>query len=242
MEDSFEKNVMMSRQSFCCLVSKQRYQWISASLIALLVIVLGMQTGLAQTNPQAASTVKFVELYAFNSGPNLSDGAWPEAAVVRDAAGNLYGTTFFGGAGCDILVGGCGTVFKINTGGQETVLHNFGGAHDGWNPTSSLIFDAAGNLYGTTPGECAEPGWLFDGDRDGRRPCGSGKTVLRVLHAVPRALAWRAVGQAVHHDVCGAEGLLSFRARRKRTASVELRSIWTAEGGRPRVSLAAFDA
>jgi hypothetical protein len=59
-----------------------------------------------------AQTVHFTELYPFNSSGDLSDGAWPEAGVTRDAAGNLYGTTFFGGTGtgCDIYFGGCGTV------------------------------------------------------------------------------------------------------------------------------------
>ena len=94
----------------------------------------------------------FTELYAFNSTGNLSDGGWPEAGVVRDAAGNLYGTTFFGGlgTGCDIDVAGCGIVFKVDAGGNETVLHAFGGTQDGWNPTAGLVLDSAGNLYGTT--------------------------------------------------------------------------------------------
>jgi uncharacterized repeat protein (TIGR03803 family) len=100
-----------------------------------------------------ATAQTFIELYPFNSASiGLSDGAWPESAVVRDSAGNLYGTTFFGGtgSGCDINVGGCGVVFKLDPAGKETVLHIFGGAHDGWNPTASLTLDSAGNLYGTT--------------------------------------------------------------------------------------------
>jgi uncharacterized repeat protein (TIGR03803 family) len=94
----------------------------------------------------------FTELYAFNSAGDLSDGGWPKAGVIRDAAGNLYGTTFFGGlgTGCDIDVAGCGIVFKIDSGGNETVFHAFGGTQDGWNPTAGLILDSAGNLYGTT--------------------------------------------------------------------------------------------
>ena len=112
-------------------------------VLALFTVLFSMQ----------ATAQTFIELYPFNSAAiGLADGAWPEAAVVRDSAGNLYGTTFFGGtgAGCDINVGGCGTVFKIDSTGQETVLHIFGGAHDGWNPTASLTLDGAGNLYGTT--------------------------------------------------------------------------------------------
>ncbi len=72
--------------------------------------------------------------------------------MARDAAGNLYGTTFYGGtgSGCDIYFPGCGTVFKVDTTGTETVLHSFGGAGDGWNPTARVVLDSAGNLYGTT--------------------------------------------------------------------------------------------
>jgi uncharacterized repeat protein (TIGR03803 family) len=102
---------------------------------------------------QFSSAQAFIEVYPFNSSGTLADGAWPEAAVVRDAAGNLYGTTFYGGlgTGCDIFYNGCGTVFKLDTSGTETVLHAFSGAGDGWNPTGNLILDAAGDLYGTTP-------------------------------------------------------------------------------------------
>jgi len=119
-------------------------------LLALLPALFAVQSAAAQTAPGWV----FIELYPFNSAPiNLEDGAWPEAAVVRDAASNLYGTTFFGGTrtGCDIFVGGCGTVFQLDPSGKEKVLHSFGGAHDGWNPTASLTLDAVGNLYGTTP-------------------------------------------------------------------------------------------
>jgi uncharacterized repeat protein (TIGR03803 family) len=99
-----------------------------------------------------AQTVHFTELYPFNGSGDLSDGAWPEAGVTRDAAGNLYGTTFFGGTGtgCDIYFGGCGTVFQLDASGTETVLHSFGGAPGGSNPTARVILDASGNLYGTT--------------------------------------------------------------------------------------------
>jgi uncharacterized repeat protein (TIGR03803 family) len=99
---------------------------------------------------QAAPGWSFVELYAFGTSPN--DGLQPEAGLFRDGSGNLYGTTFFGGngSGCDINVGGCGAVFKIDSGGNETTFYAFDGAHDGWNPTDRLIMDTAGNLYGTT--------------------------------------------------------------------------------------------
>jgi len=60
--------------------------------------------------------------------------------VIRDAAGNLYGTTYGGGAS------GWGTVFEINPTGKETVLYSFAGAADGASPEGGL----AGHLYGTT--------------------------------------------------------------------------------------------
>ncbi len=82
-------------------------------------------------------------LYSFRGG---SDGAYPYAALIADKNGNLYGTTFFGGPA------GIGTVFKVTPGGQESVLYGFQNVNDGANPSSGVIIDAQGNLYGTTPG------------------------------------------------------------------------------------------
>jgi uncharacterized repeat protein (TIGR03803 family) len=88
-------------------------------------------------------------LYRFTGGV---DGDYPNGALVRDAAGNLYGTTGEGGASsCQNSDGtGCGTVFKVDMNGSETVLYNFTGGADGWFPNLGLVWDAAGNLYGTT--------------------------------------------------------------------------------------------
>jgi uncharacterized repeat protein (TIGR03803 family) len=90
-------------------------------------------------------------LYRFH-GKTKADGATPGAGVILDAAGNLYGTTEYGGdINCFPEVG-CGVVFKLNPGtGEETVLYTFTGATDGAGPNAGLIRDAAGNLYGTTP-------------------------------------------------------------------------------------------
>ena len=92
-------------------------------------------------------------LYNFGNG---TDGYAPSGGLIRDAAGNLYGTTEFGGTN-HCFIGqdrGCGTVFELTptAGGEwtETVLHNFGSGTDGFTPVAGLIFDAAGNLYGTT--------------------------------------------------------------------------------------------
>lgn len=84
-------------------------------------------------------------LYSF-TGAN-GDGANPSARLIRDAEGNLYGTTNAGGAH------GSGTVFKLDNAGQETVLYSFcslASCADGQQPTTGLVQDAAGNLYGTT--------------------------------------------------------------------------------------------
>jgi uncharacterized repeat protein (TIGR03803 family) len=80
------------------------------------------------------------------------DGAFPMSPLVRDAAGNLYGTTEYGGIyGGACLVQGCGIVFKVTPTGKETVLHQFTDtAGDGMNPWQGLVRDSAGNLYGTT--------------------------------------------------------------------------------------------
>ena len=85
-------------------------------------------------------------LYAFRG---KGDGRAPQASLVMDAEGNLYGTTLFGGhLRCDSRLG-CGTVFKVDTTGTETVLHAFNGGKDGAGPIGSLLLDAANNLYGT---------------------------------------------------------------------------------------------
>jgi uncharacterized repeat protein (TIGR03803 family) len=82
-------------------------------------------------------------LHTFTDG---KDGAWPYAQLVRDPAGNLYGTAWNAGAG------GFGVLFEINRStGRYTVLHPFaGGNNDGANPYAGVVRDAAGNLYGTT--------------------------------------------------------------------------------------------
>jgi uncharacterized repeat protein (TIGR03803 family) len=85
-------------------------------------------------------------LYAFQGG---SDGESPYAALVADKAGNLYGTTTYGGGrGCK--TGFCGgTVFKLAPDGSETVLHTFGAKRIGANPDSPLYMGQKGVLFGT---------------------------------------------------------------------------------------------
>jgi uncharacterized repeat protein (TIGR03803 family) len=81
-------------------------------------------------------------LHQFTGG---ADGGVPSAGVVADSTGNLYGTTYSGGAY------GYGTVYKLSSGGQETVLYSFTGGPDGSNPQAGLVLGSAGDLYGTAP-------------------------------------------------------------------------------------------
>ena len=87
---------------------------------------------------------RLTTLYAFKDQP---DGALPYGGLILDTHSNLYGTTYYAGAN------DFGTVFKIsytNGAWTENVLYSFKGGTDGASPISSLVRDAAGNLYGTT--------------------------------------------------------------------------------------------
>lgn len=109
---------------------------------------------------------KITALYSFKGG---NDGANPVGPLAYDAAGNLYGTTYQGGAA------GLGTVFKLAPDGTETVLHSFAGGQDGANPASGILRSKAGTLYGTTDsgGGNANFGTVFTIDAKGRE---------RILH------------------------------------------------------------
>ena len=101
-------------------------------------------------NPHGKETV----LYNFAGG---TDGSRPESSLLRDATGNLYGTTFSGG------VSNAGTVFKVTAKGKETVLYSFAGTTDGGSPIAGLARDSAGNLYGTTTlGGANSQGTVFE--------------------------------------------------------------------------------
>ena len=110
-------------------------------------------------------------LYRFTGG---SDGGVPSGPVIFDSAGNLYGVAQTGGVTCG-QGGTCGVAFRLTRSGSswtESVLHAFSGSPDGAFPTSSLVFDRAGNLYGATAsGGSANDGTVFQ-----LSPSGSGWT------------------------------------------------------------------
>jgi uncharacterized repeat protein (TIGR03803 family) len=111
---------------------------------------VGNGSGSVGTSDVTAVTVscaagKMTILHSF--GASTADGRNPQAGLIMDSAGNLYGTTYGGGTI------GAGALFKISPDGTETILHSFsGGQVDSVNPTGPLTIDGAGNLYGTTNG------------------------------------------------------------------------------------------
>jgi uncharacterized repeat protein (TIGR03803 family) len=90
-------------------------------------------------------------LYSFTGG---GDGLDPHGGVTLDSAGNLYGTTVAGGFGGFCAGDGCGVIFELSPsdgGWTETTLYSFQGLNDGFGPGGGLVFDSAGNLFGTAP-------------------------------------------------------------------------------------------
>ena len=104
---------------------------------------------------QVDATGHETTLYGF---PPASDGKYLYGGVIRDTAGNLYGTTYQGG------LNGAGIVFKLDNTGHETILYEFTGGADGSSPGNGLVRDAAGNLYGTTLGGGLGSGVVFKVD------------------------------------------------------------------------------
>ena len=113
----------------------------------------------AITIPFAGSQT-FKVLHEFNG---QADGALPEGALLRDAAGNLFGTTF---AGSPI---GEGTVFKIDSTGKESVLFSFNSFVSGSTPASALIQDQSGNLIGTGDGGPGGAGIVYRVSQQGQQ-------------------------------------------------------------------------
>jgi uncharacterized repeat protein (TIGR03803 family) len=99
------------------------------------------------------SSGKLTVLHTFTPGnvchPHCGDGFNPHAGAILDSAGNLYGTTYYGGTDATKTYG---SVYEVTASGTERVLYGFKGADDGANPTAGVTRDKAGNLYGTTTG------------------------------------------------------------------------------------------
>ena len=146
---------------------------LAASAFVALAAVLtpaGLATASGQTQADSAGSHKYKVLYAFKGE---TDGGGPEAGLIRDSDGNLYGTTVNGG---DYTYCSCGVVFRVSKAGVETVLFTFtgdqdtGGPDGAW-PAGTLARDAAGNLYGTAGGGGAYLYWdgvVFKLDKTGK--------------------------------------------------------------------------
>ncbi len=134
-----------------------------------------------ELSPPTQSVSEWTETVLYQFGQNSGDGLSPAGGLVRDAKGNLYGTTYLGGGACS-----CGTVYRLSPpskkGGAwtETILHSFTGGSDGTSPNSDLSIDPVGNLYGiTTTGFLGNNGTVYE-----LAPPPSGQTwTLTTLHA-----------------------------------------------------------
>lgn len=105
----------------------------------------GLGGGVVFRLSKSGNTWTETVLYEF--GSHAKDGSYPMGRLIIDGNGNLYGTTYLGGAN------NAGTIYQLKRNGTsytESVVHHFGGGNDGANPTSGLVADAAGNGYGTT--------------------------------------------------------------------------------------------
>jgi uncharacterized repeat protein (TIGR03803 family) len=122
-----------------------------AKLTSIIAITFAVILVLGAGLTPSAQAQSFTVLHTFTGAP---DGANPVAGLVQDAAGNLYGTTqqggITGGVCANSGLNGCGTVFRLDPTGKETVLYKFTGGADGQFPSAGLVRDAAGNLYGST--------------------------------------------------------------------------------------------
>jgi len=121
-------------------------------------------------------------LYSFCSLHNCTDGSYPDSYVTFDGHGNLYGTTYYGGLVASGPYSGYGLVFQLspepragcpsgsNTGNGwcEIILYNFMSDPDGAFPFSGLIWDALGNLYGTTYGGGSGTGTVYELSPNGK--------------------------------------------------------------------------
>jgi uncharacterized repeat protein (TIGR03803 family) len=127
-------------------------------------------------------------LYSFCSVGGCTDGYYPEYAYVTfDNAGNLYGTTFYGGVNNEGTIfelspeplSGCPSGSNPGNGWCETVLYSFQGGTDATNPANGLVWDSAGNLYGAAYDGCNAGGCVYE-----LSPNGSGGWIEQVIYPV----------------------------------------------------------
>jgi uncharacterized repeat protein (TIGR03803 family) len=125
------------------MIGKRLVTTLGRTLIAMVVFVTVVPGSWAITSGKE---------HQFRGVP---DGSQPAGGLVSDGAGNFYGTTTGGGLSiCGFSAPFCGTVFRVTLGQdgswKESVIYKFKGGNDGAAPSGTLVFDAAGNLYGTT--------------------------------------------------------------------------------------------
>jgi len=126
-----------------------------------------------ELRPTGRGGWNFRTIYSFRGQP---DGVFPYGALLFDRVGNIYGTTYYGGAN------GIGSVYQLSpraTGEwNESVLYSFQEGSDGNSPISNLVADVVGNLYGTT-----SEGGLGSGTIFKLSPIGGGQWMETVVHA-----------------------------------------------------------
>jgi len=130
---------------------RQHLNRIVRSSMRAAAMVLTIVPALSLLGTQSAQAQTFNVIHTFTGG---MDGAFPEAGLTLDAAGNLYGTASAGGSS------GSGTVYKLahrGSGWTFSPLYNFAGGNDGASPIARVIFGSNGTLYGTTEigGNCS---------------------------------------------------------------------------------------
>lgn len=128
--------------------------------LAVCMMVFALALLCASCLPSNAQTFKVIHNFGVTS-----DGAAPFATVAGDSSGNLYGVTFKGPFQHGCFFDGCGTVFKLSPNADgtwaETILYEFTGGTDGFEPASPVAVDSTGNIYGTTQALGQEPGTIF---------------------------------------------------------------------------------
>lgn len=111
------------------------------------------QSPVPENQEQPQDSYTYTVLYDFCSQTDCADGDEPFASLIEDASGNFYGTTYMGGANTGCSAYRCGTIFKLDSSGNYSVLYSFcakANCADGELPYAGLFEDSSGNLYGTT--------------------------------------------------------------------------------------------